>query len=130
MIEYKIDNNKNIEIVHTNSVVSDEETPLTAIKNSKDTSMWNSVKAQTDQKADITLSAGNTGVLFVISKMILKMMKDVSKPALAGLWPSRKGMSVVLDLGANIECDENNLVDFSEMGAACLNLFFQIKNHM
>ena len=72
LIEYKIDNNKNIEIVHTNSVVSDEETPLTAIKNSKDTSMWNSVKAQTDQKADITLSAGNTGVLFVISKMILK----------------------------------------------------------
>ena len=124
LIEYKIDNNKNIEIVHTKSVVSDEETPLTAIKNSKDTSMWNSVKAQTDQKADITLSAGNTGVLFVISKMILKMMKDVSKPALAGLWPSKKGMSVVLDLGANIECDENNLVDFSEMGAALFKSIF------
>ena len=121
--KYKVDRN-NIEIVHTSSVVSDEETPLTAIKNSKNTSMWNSVKAQIDGKADITLSAGNTGVLFVISKMILKMMKDVSRPALAGLWPSKKGMSVVLDLGANIECDEINLIDFSEMGAALFKAIF------
>ena len=74
--------------------------------------MWNSIKAQVDGEADISLSAGNTGVLFVISKMILKMMNQVSKPALAGLWPSKKGMSVVLDLGANIECDEKNLIDF------------------
>ena len=85
---------ENILIIHTEAVVSDEETPLTAIKNSKNTSMWNSVKAQIEGDADISLSAGNTGVLFVISKMILKMMKEVSKPALAGLWPSKKGMSV------------------------------------
>ena len=56
--------------------------------------------------------------------MILKMMNKVSRPALAGLWPSKKGMSVVLDLGANIECDENNLVDFSEMGAALFKSIF------
>ena len=91
---------------------------------SKNTSMWNSVKAQIEGNADISLSAGNTGVLFVISKMILKMMKDVSKPALAGLWPSKKGMSVVLDLGANIECDEKNLIDFTEMGAALFKSIF------
>ena len=115
---------ENILIIHTEAVVSDEETPLTAIKNSKNTSMWNSVKAQIEGNADISLSAGNTGVLFVISKMILKMMKDVSKPALAGLWPSKKGMSVVLDLGANIECDEKNLIDFSEMGAALFKSIF------
>jgi len=113
-----------VKIIHAESVVSDEETPLTAIKNSKNTSMWNSIKAQTDSEADISLSAGNTGVLFVISKMILKMMNEVSKPALAGLWPSKKGMSVVLDLGANIECDEKNLVDFSEMGAALYKSIF------
>ncbi len=116
--------NENINIIHTDSVVSDEETPLTAIKNSKNTSMWNAVKSQVDGNADITLSAGNTGVLFVISKMILKMMKDVSKPALAGLWPSKKGMCVVLDLGANIECDEKNLIDFAEMGAALYKSIF------
>ena len=113
-----------VKIIHTDGVVSDEETPLKAIKNSKNTSMWNSVQAQIDNSADITLSAGNTGVLLVISRMILKTMKEVSKPALAGLWPSKKGMSVVLDLGANIECDERNLVDFSEMGAALYKSIF------
>ncbi len=113
-----------IKIIHTKAVVSDEETPLTAIKNSKNTSMWNSVKSQIDGTSDISLSAGNTGVLLVISRMILKTMKDVSKPALAGLWPSKKGMSVVLDLGANIECDEKNLIDFTEMGAALYKSIF------
>ena len=113
-----------IKIVHTENIVSDEDTPLAAIKNSKNSSMWKSIKAQTNGEADISLSAGNTGVLLVISKMILKMMPEVSKPALAGLWPNKKGMSVVLDLGANIECDEKNLVDFSEMGAALYKSIF------
>ncbi len=105
-------------IIHTASVVSDDETPLTAIKNSKNTSMWNCVKSQIQGDSNISLSAGNTGVLMVISKMILKMMSQVSKPALAALWPNQKGMTVVLDLGANIECSEDNLIDFSELGSA------------
>ena len=107
-----------IKIIHTESTVSDEETPLTAIKNSKNTSMWNCIKSQLDQESDISLSAGNTGVLLVISRMILKMMSEVSKPALAGLWPNKKGINVVLDLGANIECNEDNLADFAELGSA------------
>ena len=115
--KYKIFS-KNIKIIHTSSIVSDEETPLTAIKNSKNTSMWNCIKSQLDGNSDISLSAGNTGVLLVISKMILKTMNNVSRPALAALWPNQKGMTVVLDLGANIECNENNLVDFSELGSA------------
>jgi phosphate acyltransferase len=121
--KFNITNNK-VKIIHTEGIVSDKETPLTAIKNSKNTSMWNSVKSQLDGETDITLSAGNTGVLLVISRMILKTMKEVSKPALAGLWPSKKDMSVVLDLGANIECDEKNLIDFSEMGAALYKSIF------
>ena len=121
--ELNISNNF-INVIHTEGVVSDEETPLTAVKNSKNTSMWNSIKSQIDGDADISLSAGNTGVLLIISRMILKTMKEVSKPALAGLWPSKKGMSVVLDLGANIECDEKNLIDFSEMGAALYKSIF------
>jgi len=91
---------------------------LTAIKNSKNTSMWNCVKSQIGGNSNISLSAGNTGVLMVISKMILKMMSQVSKPALAALWPNQKGMTVVLDLGANIECSDDNLIDFSELGSA------------
>ena len=121
--KYKLPLN-NIKIFNTETVVSDEETPLTAVKSSKNSSMWNSIQSQISHEADISLSAGNTGVLFVISRMLLKTIDQVSKPALAGLWPSKKGTSVVLDLGANIECDENNLVDFSEMGSALYRSLF------
>ena len=86
--------------------------------------MWNSINSQTIDRADISLSAGNTGVLLVISRMILKTIEQINKPALAGLWPSKKGISVVLDLGANVECDDKNLVDFSELGAALYKSIF------
>ena len=121
--KYKINNN-NIIITHTDSVVSDKETPITAVKNSKNTSMWNCIKSQLDGDSDISLSAGNTGVLLVISRMILKMMEDVSKPALAGLWPNKLGTNIVLDLGANIECTEQNLIDFAELGSALYKSLF------
>ena len=120
-----------INIIHADSVVADDETPLTAIKNSKNTSMWNCIKSQLEGKSDISLSAGNTGVLLVISRMILKMMDNVDKPALAGLWPNKKGMNVVLDLGANIECNDSNLVDFAELGSALYkSLFPEDKPHV
>ncbi len=115
--KYKI-SDKYFKIFHTSGIVSDNETPLTAVKTSKNSSMWNCVYSQVKSESDISLSAGNTGVLLVISRMILKTISGVSKPALAGLWPNFKGMNIVLDLGANIECDEKNLVEFSEMGAA------------
>ena len=123
LIKYKVNKNY-INVFHTDSVVSNDETPLTAIKSSKNTSMWNCINHQLNKKSDISLSAGNTGVLLVISKMILKMMNGVSKPALAGLWPNKKGMNVVLDLGANIECSEQNLVDFAELGSALYKSLF------
>ncbi len=113
-----------INIINTESVVSDNETPLTAIKSSKNTSMWQCIDYQLKGNADISLSAGNTGVLLVISRMILKMMNKVSKPALAGLWPNQNGTNVVLDLGANIECNEKNLVDFAELGSALYKSLF------
>ena len=116
-----------IKITHTNSVVSDEETPLTAVKNSRNTSMWNCIKSQIEGNADISLSAGNTGVLLVVSRMILKMMDKVSKPALAGLWPSKESLNVVLDLGANIDCSENNLIEFAELGSALYKSLFPRK---
>ena len=123
LLKYKISTNS-ISIINTDTIVSDEETPLTAVKNSKNTSMWNCIKHQLDGKSDISLSAGNTGVLLVISRMILKMIDQVNRPALAGLWPSQNGMNVVLDLGANIECNDQNLVDFAELGAALFKSLF------
>ena len=121
--KYKI-NPSLINIINSNNVVSDDEKPLTAVKNSKNTSMWNCIQHQLDGKSDISLSAGNTGVLLVISRMILKMINNVNKPALAGLWPNENGMNVVLDLGANIECNDQNLIDFAELGSALFKSLF------
>ena len=115
---------ENLQVIHSNTIVSDKESPLTSIKNSKESSMWNAIEAQVKSSADISLSAGNTGVMLVISRMILKMINKVKKPALAALWPNQKNFNVVLDLGANIECDESNLVEFAEMGSALYKSIF------
>ena len=106
------------EIVHTKNKVSSEDSPLEAAKRGKNTSMWLAVESVKNNDSNIVISAGNTGALLVISKLNLKMIENIDKPALSALWPNKKGMSVVLDLGANIECSSKNLFDFSIMGAS------------
>ena len=106
------------EIVHTKNIVKSTDSPLEGAKRGKDTSMWLAVESVKNKEADIVISAGNTGALLVISKLNLKMIENIDKPALSALWPNKKGMSVVLDLGANIECDSKNLLDFTVMGAS------------
>ena len=118
LINKKTKINKYCEIIHCDNHIKDEESPLSAAKKSKSTSMWQSIESQKNGKSQITLSAGNTGALFVLSRLILNMIDGIEKPALAGLWPNKMGMNVVLDLGANIECNDKNLIDFSFMGAA------------
>ncbi len=113
------------EIVDTKDFISDDESPLAAAKRGKDTSMWKAIESQKENRSDISLSAGNTGALLVISRLILKTIDGINKPALAGLWPNKNGMNIVLDLGANIECSEKNLVDFSCMGSALYKSLFQ-----
>ena len=111
--------NKNFyEIIHTNNFVKSSDSPLEAAKRGKDTSMWLAIESVKKKETDIVISAGNTGALLVIAKLNLKMIENIDKPALSALWPNKKGMSVVLDLGANIECSSKNLVDFSIMGAS------------
>ena len=80
--------------------------------------MWLAVESVKKKETDIVISAGNTGALLVIAKLNLKMIENIDKPALSALWPNKIGMSVVLDLGANIECSSKNLIDFSLMGAS------------
>ena len=116
-INGKVDSN-NFEIVHTTNMVKSEDSPLEAAKRGKDTSMWLAIESVKNKVCDIVISAGNTGALLVISKLNLKMLENIDKPALSALWPNKKGMSVVLDLGANIECSSKNLFDFSIMGAS------------
>ena len=106
------------QIINTTDVVKSTDSPLEGAKRGKNTSMWLSIESVKKKEADIVASAGNTGALLVISKLNLKMIENIDKPALSALWPNKKGMSVVLDLGANIECSSKNLLDFSIMGSA------------
>ena len=117
ILQNKIDKNF-YEIVDTQNVVKSTDSPLEAAKRGKDTSMWLSIESVKKKESDIVISAGNTGALLVIAKLNLKMIENIDKPALSALWPNKKGMSVVLDLGANIGCNSKNLVDFSIMGAS------------
>ena len=117
LIEGKI-HTKFFEVIHTEKKIESTDSPLEGAKRGKDTSMWLAIQSVKDKEADIVISAGNTGALLVVSKLNLKMIENIDKPALSALWPNKKGMSVVLDLGANIECSSKNLFDFSVMGAS------------
>ena len=117
LINDKIDNSF-YEIIHTENMVKSTDSPLEGAKKGKDTSMWLAIESVKKKETDIVISAGNTGALLVIAKLNLKMIENIDKPALSALWPNKNGMSVVLDLGANIECSSKNLLDFSIMGAS------------
>ena len=119
-------NKEFLEIIHTEENIKDEDSALAGAKRGKNTSMWLTIDSLKNKKSDIAISAGNTGALFVIAKLNLNMIENIDKPALSGLWPNKKGMSVVLDLGANIECSEKNLKDFSLMGSALHKSLFPI----
>jgi len=116
------------EIIHTIDTVEGTDSPLEGAKRGKKTSMWLAVQNVKEKKSDIVISAGNTGALLVISKLNLKMIENIDKPALSALWPNKKGMSVVLDLGANIECSPKNLIDFSIMGASLFKSLYPDDN--
>ena len=123
----KIQNN-HYEIIDTKNIVKSTDSPLEAAKKGKDTSMWLSIQSVKNKENDIVISAGNTGALLVIAKLNLKMIENIDKPALSALWPNKKGMSVVLDLGANIECNSKNLIDFSIMGASLYKSLYPNEN--
>jgi len=131
LINKEVENNKliidNSEIIHSNDVITDDESPLVAAKKGKESSMWKTIELLKNKKADIALSAGNTGAMLVMSRLLLNTIEGISRPALAALWPNKNDMNVVLDLGANIDCDEKNLCDFAAMGAALFKSLFQNK---
>ena len=112
-------------IIHTENIIKDSDSALSAAKKGKDTSMWLSIESVKKAESHAIVSAGNTGALFVIAKLNLKMIEKIDKPALSALWPNKNGMNIVLDLGANIDCSEKNLVDFSLMGAALHKSLFE-----
>ena len=116
------------EIIHTMDIVKGTDSPLEGAKRGKNTSMWLAIQSVKEKKSDVVISAGNTGALLVISKLNLKMIENIDKPALSALWPNKTGMSVVLDLGANIECSPKNLIDFSIMGSSLFKSLYPDDN--
>ncbi|MFA5591969.1 MAG: phosphate acyltransferase PlsX [Micavibrio sp.] len=105
------------EIAHTDKKISSSEKPSAAVRHSKGTSMRLAIEAVQSGRADSAVSAGNTGALMALSKMILKTLPGIDRPAIASLIPTRNGSTVMLDLGANLECDAEVLVQFAMLGS-------------
>jgi phosphate acyltransferase len=103
-------------LIHTNEVVADDAKPSAALRSGRGSSMRLAIDAVADGRAAGVVSAGNTGALMAMAKFALKMLPGIDRPAIASFFPTRRGESVMLDLGANIECDAENLVQFALMG--------------
>ena len=107
-----------VEIRHAERVVAMDEKPAQALRRGKGTSMWNAVEAVREGQAVAALSSGNTGALMAISRLILRMIGDLERPALVASIPTARGITTFLDVGANIDCDAARLVEFAIMGEA------------
>jgi glycerol-3-phosphate acyltransferase PlsX len=103
-------------IEHTEDRVADDAKPSVALRSGRNSSMRRAIDAVADGKADCVVSAGNTGALMAMAKFSLKTLPGIDRPAMASFFPTRRGESSMLDLGANIECDAENLVQFALMG--------------
>ena len=109
--------NKKYSVLHTNEYISMDEDILSAIRSKKNSSMRLSITAVKDKTADACVSAGNTGALMALSKIILKTISGIDRPAICTALPTKKGHMHMLDLGANVECDSKHLYQFAIMGS-------------
>lgn len=107
-----------VEIRHSDRVVAMDEKPAQALRRGKGTSMWSAIESVKAGEADGAVSAGNTGALMAISLLILRMSVDVERPCLVVQWPGVRGVTTVLDVGANVDCDAERLVEFAILGEA------------
>lgn len=104
------------EFRHTTEVVSGEDKPSIALRSARGSSMRLAIDAVRDGEANCVVSAGNTGALMAIAKFVLKMLPGINRPAITAYYPTMRGESCMLDLGANVQCDAENLVQFAVMG--------------
>jgi glycerol-3-phosphate acyltransferase PlsX len=106
------------EVIHSAEHVRMDEKPSQALRRGRNTSMWHAVESLSKKEADVAISAGNTGALMAMSMFQLGVIEGIDRPAIAALWPTRRGHTIVLDVGANIATDAQQLVDFAVMGEA------------
>ena len=118
---------KRAEIRHAPAVVRMGEKPSQAVRRGRNSSMWHAVEAVARGESRVAVSAGNTGALMAIAMFRIGLIEGISRPAIAVLWPTMRGQSVVLDVGANAGCDAGQLVDFAVMGEAFARAIFGIE---
>jgi glycerol-3-phosphate acyltransferase PlsX len=119
--------NSRLTIIHTDEVVTSGERTTTALRK-RQSSMRMAIDLVREEKAQAMVSAGNTGALVAISRYVLKTMLGIDRPALIGRIPNELGFSYMLDLGANVECDSENLHQFAIMGSAFCSALSQKKS--
>lgn len=113
--------NSRLSIHHASELVSMDESPQSALKNKKDSSMRVAINLVKDGHADACVSAGNTGALMATSRFVLKTLPGIDRPAIAGVLPSKSGMTHMLDLGANADCTPEHLLQFAIMGSVLVS---------
>ena len=114
-------------LIHTEVAVKMDDKPSQALRYGRwKSSMWLAIDAVKKGEADVAVSAGNTGALMAMSKFNLKTMSGIDRPAIAALWPTVRGESIVLDLGASIGADAQHLVDLAVMGSAMARVLFDL----
>jgi len=114
-------------IVHTDTVVAMSDKPSQALRRGKGSSLWLTIEAVQKGEADVAVSAGNTGAFMAMSKLILRPMPGIERPAIAALWPTVKAECIVLDVGANIGATARQLGDYALMGAAMARALFHVE---
>ncbi len=115
-------------VVHTDVAVKMDDKPSQALRHGRwKSSMWMAIDAVKKGEADVVVSAGNTGALMAMARFHLKMIEGIERPAIAALWPTLRGESIVLDVGASIGADAQHLVDLAAMGSAMARVLFDIE---
>jgi len=115
-------------VVHTDVAIKMEDKPSQALRKGRwKSSMWLAIDAVKKGEADVAVSAGNTGALMAMAKFELKTLAEIERPAIAAIWPTLKGESIVLDLGASIGADAAHLVNLAAMGSAMASVLFGIE---
>ena len=115
------------EIRHAPEVVSMTDKPMHVLRRGQETSMWAAVTALCEGEAKAVVSCGNTGALMAVARKQLGMIEGVERPAVTALWPTMRGRTVVLDVGANVEADEDQLVQFAIMGEAFFRALMKVE---
>lgn len=117
-----------VEIRHAPEGVAADAKPSQVVRSGQETSMWRAIEAVKEGQADGVVSAGNTGALLAMAMLVLRRLQGIDRPAIASFFPTLRGETVMLDLGANIRCNERNLVEFAIMGEVFARTVLGIEN--